>query len=56
MLIVLALLAFALAFIFKAFGGPSEAWLAPQALLYLGLFFWVLAGLVPWAPWPARRQ
>lgn len=51
MLVVLAFVCFLLAFIFRVFGGPSAAVLAPQALLYLGLALWVLAGVVPWAPW-----
>jgi hypothetical protein len=56
MLIVIAFVAFLLAFVFKVFGGPAETWLQPQALLYLGLASWVLAVLVPWAPWPRRRD
>jgi hypothetical protein len=56
MLVLVAFVAFLLAFVFKVFGGPAEAWLQPQALLYLGLAAWVLAGLVPWAPWPRRRD
>ena len=57
MLVIVAFVAFLLAFVFTVFGGtPHAAILQPQALLYLGLAAWVLSGLVPWAPWPARRQ
>jgi hypothetical protein len=52
MLVIVAFVAFLLAWIFTVFGGtPHAAILQPQALLYLGLAAWVLSGLVPWAPW-----